>query len=264
MAALSRLDLGPNLRAWLGPEAFSSLLAVHPHVGIGLGPGGLGAPAGGPTGLTGIFVAFMPKGRRADSTEGADPRSRSPGWWTMHVWRTALVLGLVALGCRTPVVPPDVSAPDSSTLNTSLQPIDVRYGLDVNDVELAILLAVANPPDPPALAAGQTITDDVLAKIVGTSPGIRRPNHPWTFESRQPGLVYAGYEREPVSMRVAIRFDDQLVMLRIVESRNLGQNGDFIRGEAFDRLSELDERIREIVITVAQRNQYGVPVPASH
>jgi hypothetical protein len=32
MAALSRLDLGPNLRTWLGPEFFNNLLAAASEV----------------------------------------------------------------------------------------------------------------------------------------------------------------------------------------------------------------------------------------
>ena len=156
-----------------------------------------------------------------------------------------------------------LSSLDSITLNSSLQPIDVRYGLDVNDIELAILLAVADQPEPPTLFPGQTITDDLLKKIVGKQPGARSEGHPWTFEGRQSGLVFAGYALESVSMRVAIRFDDQLVMLRIIDSRNLGQNGDYIRAEALERLGELKSRIQATVVTVAQRNQYGAPLPAS-
>lgn len=183
----------------------------------------------------------------------------------MHLWKTSIALGMLALACGG--APdgqlPEVGSPEAITLNSGLQPIDVRYGLDVDDIELAILLAVVNPPETPDLAPGQTITDDVLKKIVGKPSGARRKGHPWTFESRKPGLVFAGYELGSVSMRVAIRFDDQLVMLRIVDSRNLGQNGDHIRGEALTLLGELRSRIEATVITVAQRNRYGVPVPAS-
>jgi hypothetical protein len=64
-------------------------------------------------------------------------------------------------------------------------------------------------------------------------------------------------------MRVAIRFDDQFVLLRIVESRNLGQTGNRIRDEALTLLADLDRRIRRAVLVVAQRNRYGAPIPAA-
>jgi len=64
-------------------------------------------------------------------------------------------------------------------------------------------------------------------------------------------------------MRVAIRYDDEMVLLRIVESQNLGQTEDSIYVDAFTLLGDLDERIRRSVITVAQRNRYGQPIPAN-
>jgi hypothetical protein len=158
---------------------------------------------------------------------------------------------------------PEVGTPQPRVLNTSPPPIDLRYGLEVEDVELAILLAIADPLEPPALAPEQEITDELLPKILGGRRGIRRPGNPWSFESREPGLIFASYERGNVYMRVAIRFDDRLVMLRIVTSRNLGQIGDRIHDEAFTLLAELDRRIRRTVLLVAQRNEYGAPIPAA-
>jgi hypothetical protein len=148
------------------------------------------------------------------------------------------------------------------TLNTSLQPIDVRYGIDASDIELAILLAIAAPERTPALEPGQKISDDLLTKIVGRHPGVRHAGNPWAFASRKPGLVYAEYEHERTWMRVAVKYDTQMVMLRIVESRGLGQAGDRIQARALTHLAELDGRIRQTVIKVAQRNRYGTPVPA--
>jgi hypothetical protein len=158
---------------------------------------------------------------------------------------------------------PEVATPQPRLLNTSPPPIDLRYGLEVEDVELAILLAIADPLEPPALKPEQEITDELLQEILCERRGIRRAGNPWSFEGREPGLLFASYERGSVYMRVAIRFDDRLVMLRIVASRNLGQSGDRIRNEAFTLLAELDRRIRRTVLLVAQRNEYGAPIPAA-
>jgi hypothetical protein len=157
----------------------------------------------------------------------------------------------------------EVATAQPRVVNDSPPPINLRYGLGVEDVELAILLAIADPPEPPTLTPGQEITDELLSKILGGRRGARRAGNPWSFESREPEHIFAAYERGNVYMRVAIRFDDQLVMLRIVASRNLGQSGNRINDEAFTLLAELDRRIRRTVLVVAQRNRYGAPIPAA-
>ncbi|MBW2286441.1 MAG: hypothetical protein JRG90_01325 [Deltaproteobacteria bacterium] len=171
----------------------------------------------------------------------------------------AILLAACALACG---LPPVSLSPETPTLNTSLQPIDVRYGIHARDIELAILLAIAAPERTPALAPGQKISDDLLTKIVGDPPGVRRAGNPWAFASRKPGLVFAEYEREQTWMRVAVKYDTQMVLLRIVESRGLGQDGDRIQARALTHLAELDGRIRQTVVKVAQRNRYGTPFPA--
>ena len=171
----------------------------------------------------------------------------------------AILLGICALACG---LPPVSSSPETAALNTSLQPIDVRYGIDARDIEFAILLAIAAPQRTPALAPGQKISDDLLTKIVGGVPGVRRAGNPWAFASRKPGLIFAEYEQERTWMRVAVKYDEQMVLLRIVESRGLGQTGDRIQARSLTHLGELDGRIRQTVIKVAQRNRYGTPVPA--
>jgi len=176
-----------------------------------------------------------------------------------HERATAVLLAAFALGCG---LPPVSSSPTTPTLNTSLQPIDVRYGIEASDIELAILLAIAAPERTPRLEPGQKISDDVLQQIVGDRRRARRVENSWTFASREPGLVFAEHEHEQTWMRVAIKYDTQMVLLRIIESRGLGQVGDRIQARALTHLAELDERIRRTVILVAQRNRYGTPVPA--
>lgn len=174
-------------------------------------------------------------------------------------------LAAIAVACAgpngTPASRPAVNS--GVALNTSLPPIDVRYGIGVNDIELGILLAVAHTRSAPALRPGQTITDALLPKIVGAAKPTASRGNAWFFDGRRPGLIFAGYRQNQVRMRVAIRFDKQMVMLRIVESENLGQTEDRIDARALDLLAKLDRRIRNNVIAVAQRNRYGTPLPAN-
>jgi len=156
-----------------------------------------------------------------------------------------------------------VARSDALVLNTSPAPIELRYGLAAEDVELAILLAIVDPAEPPALRPEQKITDELLSRILGAAPDGPQPDNPWSYRGRAPGRIFAGYASGRVSMRVAIRFDEQLVLLRILESRNLGQTGDRIRDEALALLADLDHRIRRTILVVAQRNRYGAPIPAA-
>jgi len=172
----------------------------------------------------------------------------------------AIVLAALTIACSN--LPPISTSPTTATLNTSLQPIDVRYGIHARDIELAILLAIAAPESAPALAPGQEISDELLTKVIGGVPGVRHAGNPWAYTSRKPGLVFAEYERGGTWMRVAVKYDTQMVMLRIVESRGLGQSGDRIHARALTHLAELDRRIQQTVVMVAQRNTYGTPVPA--
>jgi len=178
-------------------------------------------------------------------------RARSGAAW--------LFVATVAFACRGG--PPPTPPPAVLALNAGLPPIDVRYGLDVKDVELGILLGIANPSPAPTLDPGQAIGDDLLPAVLAGATRARGPDRPWFYTGRDPGLVFAGYERGDVGMRVAIRYDDEMILLRIVESRNLGQTGDFISESAFALLGDLDDRIRRSVLAVAQRNRYGHPIP---
>ena len=87
----------------------------------------------------------------------------------LPVWTTLLALAVAALACSPQLraAEPPALSEERVTLNTSLPPIDVRYGIHVNDVELAILLAVGKPAQPPVLTPGQEITGELLSAIVG-------------------------------------------------------------------------------------------------
>ena len=164
----------------------------------------------------------------------------------MAVYRC--VLGtVIALGFLSCTTVPNVSPP----------PIQVPAGLAASDVELAILIAVADPPEPPDLNPGQQITVNVLNAIVGTQHSADRHRQPWFFEAREVGAVIAGFQRGQFYMRVKVRFDEREITLTIVESRNLSQTGDLIHRGAFSRLQTLENRIRRALGEIVHRNTYG-------
>lgn len=132
-------------------------------------------------------------------------------------------------------------------------------GLAESDVEFAILLAVADPPNPPELSPGQQITDSVLAAVLGSYDGIANPREPWYFESRELGATIAGFQEGHYYMRVVVAFNTAEVTLSIVDSRNLRQTQTRIHKGAFLRLQTPENRIRRALGKISRRNTYGGP-----
>jgi hypothetical protein len=140
-------------------------------------------------------------------------------------------------------------------------PIPVPRGLQDNDVEFAILLAIADPPEPPKLSPGQRISDQVLDAIVWSYDSVEEPRtEPWYFEARERRAILVGYQRGPLYMRVRVAYDTETVSLSIVESRNFDQTETKIHRGAFARLQTLENRIRRSLGRVARRTSFGGPV----
>ena len=135
--------------------------------------------------------------------------------------------------------------------NVSPPPIVVPDGLSYNDVERAILMAVTDSATSPAsptspLAPSQKVTVNVQKTFIGSNIGSNEDgsNRDWYFEDRKPGVVYLGYQRGALYMRVEARFDTESITLSIIDSRNLDQSGSRIHHGAFARLSNLEVEIR--------------------
>ena len=144
---------------------------------------------------------------------------------TLAIAVTLLVLSgcTVALTPRTINVPPNLSTPD---------------------VETAIIASLT-PPPPEQLNAREQITDRALNAVLRRYRSVEDfPSNTWFPESVAPGMVEAGYKRGEYYLRAAIQFDDRTVNLRVIDSRNLRQNGDRIHKTAVVWLDSLDTQIR--------------------
>ena len=138
--------------------------------------------------------------------------------------------------------------------NVSPPPISVPSKLTENDVELAILMAIADRAAPPKLAPGEKVTDNVLSSVIDpASNTARRQKEAWYFEDRQPGVVYAGFQERRFYMRVAVRYNAHNVTMEILDSRGLKQSEDRIHKRAFVWLQQLEQRVRRALGTLASR-----------
>src|SRR5205823_1293020 len=78
-----------------------------------------------------------------------------------------------------------------------------------------------------------------------------QPKSIWFTESVEPGVIYAGYAVRTHYIRVAIRFDDQVVTTSIVSSKNLDYSENRIHEVAFVWIDELETHIRRALGTAA-------------
>src|SRR2546427_8356628 len=101
-------------------------------------------------------------------------------------------------------------------------PISVPPNLSQREVEVVILFDLARQPLPPEFSHGERIADNALKAVLGWRyQSADQPKSIWFTESVEPGVIYAGYAVRTHYIRVAIRFDDQVVTTSIVSSKNL-------------------------------------------
>ncbi len=157
---------------------------------------------------------------------------------TMMISKTILsVLLLLLASCTT--IP-----------NESPPPISVPKGLTNSQIQLALMMSIADKPLPP-LSPGQQITDNVLTSLI-TGYESATPRQYWYFEDSGSNVVYAGFQRKNYYMRIAIKYDNRKVALNIEDSRNLRQTEFEIHKRAFQWLQTLENRIRRNLGSVAK------------
>jgi hypothetical protein len=124
-------------------------------------------------------------------------------------------------------------------------PIAVPAGLNANDVEVAVLYELANQNVPAELTPGERIANNAMKALFlfrYQNVSDRKPG--WYPESAEQGIVYAGFEKGPYYLRVAIEYTDSAVQTRLIESKNLSQTDRRIHKAAPIWIDQLEMRIR--------------------
>jgi len=148
-----------------------------------------------------------------------------------------LIVALVAVGCST--VP-----------KSSIGHIDVPPGLSPQQIEFAILAALADDPPPEDLSPEVEITDRALKAWFGwryKSMSTRGKSNRWFLEGRSPGRITAGTERGSHYLRVGISHNSNRIDFKIEESRNLAETSDRIHEHAVLWIQNLEIEIRRIL-----------------
>jgi len=152
-------------------------------------------------------------------------------------------------GCRTTTIP-------------TFDPIPVPPGLIAEQVEVAILAALANTPVPKELSDGTAIADRAMAAFFG--PGRYQTiqssqSQEWFPESRQPGRIIAGKSIRSHYLQVRLDFDTSNIRPSISGSRNLKQSDKSIHTNAIEWTHQLEDRIRRTVGFMSAYRPSGPP-----
>jgi hypothetical protein len=147
-----------------------------------------------------------------------------------------VVVGVFPTACQNSIfVPLEISVPE---------------GLTADQVEAALIAALANFRIVPGLDPEQLVPDRMIKDLYG--PGVR-PRTRWSPERREPGLMYAGCQWRSHYLQIALHFDTQRVKIKLASSRNLDQQGDSIH----DRAIILARRLADqITISLGQMTAY--------
>ena len=136
---------------------------------------------------------------------------------------------LIVLGCRT--VPIQERAA-----------IRVPSGLTPEQVELAIVYALAQPPPGTLELKHQAskVTAEILATLFGADD-----DKGWFVEAREPGVVYAGYRQDSHYLSTAIPYNTTMLRVEILRSDNLDQSDTRIHKAVYVWITDLEVKIRQ-------------------
>jgi hypothetical protein len=170
----------------------------------------------------------------------------------MRIALVAAVALALVLGCRTVRIQPR-------------PPIAVPSELTLEQVELAILAAVANESPAVAITPG---SEGSVARIEAAKIGALRSQKPagdgWFPESIEPDAIVATFQKAHFSLRVRIRYTQYEVITEILDSRHLKQSRSAIHFRAIEWLEELETRIRRSLGALAVlRSGTGIEDPGA-
>lgn len=125
---------------------------------------------------------------------------------------------------------------------TPRQPLTVPGNLRAADVELVILYGLADLT-PPQLTGGERIADEALSAVLRNYHSVAAP-HRWYVENFDEGMIQATRRSPPFVLRVAIRYDDRIITVSIVDSENLNQSATDINTLAYIWIDALEHSLR--------------------
>lgn len=146
--------------------------------------------------------------------------------------RLCVLLGLVSvlLGCNT------------AKIVTDAQEIKVPDGLSLQQVQLAILSAIAERTLTPEQLS--TANDTGANRGEGYAQYVQLFKGKWSVESIKGGTITTGLSVRSHYLRIAIHFDTINVWSEIADSRNLDQSGKHIHKKAIAWKDRLMDRVR--------------------
>lgn len=157
-------------------------------------------------------------------------------------WLSTLVVSLLLTGCMMVELRPR-------------PPIPVPPNLSDEDAEIVVLFALADLAPPAEWTPGERIADNALQAAFGRAYQSAQIQGKWFPEAIEPGLITAGFNLGQFYLRVALRIRDHGVEMRLLDSKNLNQEGTKIHQSALVWLDGLETAIRRALGNEAARRR---------
>jgi hypothetical protein len=132
--------------------------------------------------------------------------------------------------------------PSCKTTQFSSERIHVPPGLRLDQVEVALVAALANYQIVPGLDPRMLTAENAMNSLYGFTGSASKQNR-WVPESRAQSTMVAGYRWRSHYLQIVMKYDQANVQLYIGDSRNLRQSGDTIHKGAIVRIRDLGRRI---------------------
>ena len=146
--------------------------------------------------------------------------------------RASVLVLLTALACRTALYSPLM--------------VEVPPELTRDQVEIALIAALANRPIPGGLDSDEMTVENVFDALYGWRRGEGETRAlEWLPEERQPGVIVAGYTWRSHYLKVGLDFDEEIVEVYILDSRNLNQTDNEIHKTAVALVRALGIRLEQ-------------------
>ncbi len=141
-----------------------------------------------------------------------------------------------------------------------IDPVRVPSNLNESQVEAAILITLGDhQAEESSLSTWEMITDNALRAALRNYNSADRSGDEryWYFEEKGEHVIYVGFMKNDLYLRLALHIGNQKIQPEIVDSKNFYQTATEIRKNAYFYVQEFDDRLQRAVGDVSKFVTYG-------
>lgn len=137
-------------------------------------------------------------------------------------------------------------------------PIAVPAPLTPAEVETVLIYHLLGQPMPVEALQGERVDDQALRAFLMPQAQPAQTQRGWVLESVDPGLLTAGYQQGRHALRATIQIAQEGIMVRILDSKNLSQEGTRMHEVGLLWMEELESGLRRALAQAATVRRLGM------